>query len=365
MLLLSTVRRLMALAILLVLASSSVVVGQMTKDVTFETYDGVELSGEFYPNPGGKREATVILLHDFKLKEGGASDKGFPELAKMLQEDGYSVLRFDFRGFGGSKTVKPTFSTKYKHNQTIKKSKANTIEASTFPSSYTAQFINDIAAARAFLDRQNDNKTCNTSSLIVIGAGNSASLGAAWMYSEGRRARDKNMLPMLVPNLSEPDSKDFAAAVWLTMTPTITGRSTSVSRFLLDAGKTNRIPMAFLYGKQDATGTKVANDFAKAIKGDSKSKDFQFTSAAAIDGTKLTGQALLDNALNEKIKKYLGEVMSERGQKEWVARKNTESRIYEVRPSLKAGGAPIVSGLIKPAGDEVAPINIEQLMMGK
>src|SRR3954453_22578742 len=76
-----------------------------TKNVTFKTSDGVELSGTLYPAPSGKRDATVILLHNFALKKGGSSssEEGWGNLATTLQTNGYVVLTFDFRGFGESK----------------------------------------------------------------------------------------------------------------------------------------------------------------------------------------------------------------------------------------------------------------------
>src|SRR5438874_1289007 len=76
------------------------------KRVTFKTYDGVELAGTFYPAGGtAKKDATVLLLHDFDHKSGGNSHQDrWDELAERLQQEGYSVLSFDFRGFGESKT---------------------------------------------------------------------------------------------------------------------------------------------------------------------------------------------------------------------------------------------------------------------
>src|SRR3954451_23480977 len=78
-----------------------------TKNVTFKTADGVELSGTLYPAPSGKRDATVIMLHSFDLKKGGSSssEEGWGQLAASLQAAGYVVLTFDFRGFGESKTL--------------------------------------------------------------------------------------------------------------------------------------------------------------------------------------------------------------------------------------------------------------------
>src|SRR6516162_2546831 len=90
-----------------------------SKRVHFPTYDEVELSGSFYRStPVGKRDkdAVVLLLHDFQhIKGGGSTEDGWRQLAGQLQKEGYSVLSFDFRGFGNSKTVSPKFWG-FRHN---------------------------------------------------------------------------------------------------------------------------------------------------------------------------------------------------------------------------------------------------------
>src|SRR4051812_44361422 len=75
------------------------------KEVRIKTFDGVDLAGTFYPNAGGKREGTVIMIPDFDLKKGATNTKGWSDLAVALQADGYVVLTFDFRGFGESTEV--------------------------------------------------------------------------------------------------------------------------------------------------------------------------------------------------------------------------------------------------------------------
>lgn len=72
--------------------------------VTFDTVDGVTLQGTFWPSPKGKDEPTVLLLH----KIGSDSHKdGWDDLAAKLQDKGYSVLSFDFRGHGNSTSIDP------------------------------------------------------------------------------------------------------------------------------------------------------------------------------------------------------------------------------------------------------------------
>ena len=86
--------------------------GKGSSDVDFKTYDGVKIAGKLYTGigggGGGKRDAVVLLIPNFDLKKGGGiQQQGYDDLAKALQNEGYTVLSFDFRGFGDSKTVDP------------------------------------------------------------------------------------------------------------------------------------------------------------------------------------------------------------------------------------------------------------------
>jgi hypothetical protein len=55
-------------------------------EVNFKTYDGVLLSGKFYPSAKPKDGTSVILLHDFTFRKGGDSS-----------QDGWEKLRLIFR----------------------------------------------------------------------------------------------------------------------------------------------------------------------------------------------------------------------------------------------------------------------------
>src|SRR5205085_4628381 len=70
--------------------------------VTFDTSDGVTLQGTYYASPKGKDEPTVLLLH--KLGTDSHKD-GWDNLAAALNDKGYTVLSFDFRGHGNSTAV--------------------------------------------------------------------------------------------------------------------------------------------------------------------------------------------------------------------------------------------------------------------
>jgi len=366
MLSMSRTRFLLGLAVLAaVLASAPASRGQAkkpanTKSVTFKTSDGVELSGTFYPNPSGKAEATVLILHDFDLKKGGSTEKeGWPELAADLQKAGYSVLMFDFRGFGDSKNVSASFwNARHNgpHNVARKGGKTpDTVSHTDFRPTYVPYLVNDIAAAKAYLDRQNDQRNCNTSSLVVIGAGESATLGALWMANECRRRKDKNPTAALgvgVPMLGDPESKDLAAGIWLSISPTLGRRNVGVGKWVAEAGRDHKVPMAFVFGKGDTASDNLSRSLEKSIKG-GKGAGLQLTGIRPVPG-KLVGRALLTKETRDWIvKDYLGKVMEARGNKEWVDRKVETSVYWYTQPK---NARPLK--INKKPGEEVPPVDL-------
>lgn len=317
--------------------------GGTSRPVTFKTADGVDLAGSFYSSGGKKRDAVVILLHDFDLKKGGDStQEGWGDLAGALQANGYAVLSFDFRGFGQSKTVTKDVFWKQPINGPTHIRRKGTkvtdeVNHKDFQPGYVPYLVNDIAAAKAYLDRQNDKSpnNCNTSSVILIGAGEGATLGAMWMANECRRRRDKSLQPIpgVPPTLGEPESKDLAAGVWLSIGTTLGRRNVAktVTTWVVEAGNENKIPMAFVFGKDDSAGDVIARSLYNSIKTNPKSKDFATTALHPVEKTKLTGHALLESALDTQawiINTYLDDVMQKRGNREHVDRKTATSAYY-------------------------------------
>ena len=66
------------------------------EEVSFETEDGLRLGGWFVPSVGASR-GTVLVFN------GNAGDRSFrAPLAAALARNGFSVLLFDYRGYGGN-----------------------------------------------------------------------------------------------------------------------------------------------------------------------------------------------------------------------------------------------------------------------
>lgn len=321
---------------LLWLGGAERVAAAESKRVHFTTYDEVELSGSFYPAmpAAGKRskDAVVLLLHDFQhLKGGGSKDDGWIQLAGHLQEEGYGVLSFDFRGFGNSRTVSPKFWT-FAHNRSgirgyNKVNPPSTIDQKNFLPAYYLSLINDIAAARAYLNTMNDAGDVNTSNLIVIGAGPGATLGALWVASECRRQRDPSsdrlfagVLPQWGPltKFDDPEGNDIAAAVWVTLTPSLEGKpaNNQLKSALVDAARVAKIPTYFLYGKKDDKAARVSDNYLDAIQTENGKKlDLKFVQSKGVAGTELGGSKLFGKGRKtaEFITDYLGRVLEDRG----------------------------------------------------
>src|SRR5215475_4904312 len=126
-----------------------------TDKVRFQTIDGVDLHGTFYPS-GKSNPPTVILLH---AVGENSKKKGWVHLAEELQKKGFAVLTFDFRGHGQStEIVEPQKFWEAPSNRMYMKhlGKSTSLDVKDITPGYAPILCNDIAAARAFLDRKND-----------------------------------------------------------------------------------------------------------------------------------------------------------------------------------------------------------------
>jgi len=297
--------------------------------VKFTTLDQVELHGTFYPSTLGQKASSVILLHNLG---GDSKQDGWDRLAQDLQKN-YAVLTFDFRGHGNSTSVDPAF-WKYPQNQGIRgagsaKPKA-TISYKDFQTSYYPRLVDDIAAAKAFLDRKNDANECNSSSIIVIGAEEGATLGAMWMASEFSRhkvTRTGGIIGIANVDMTTSEGKSLVCAVWLSISPKLRGQTGgSVTEWLKTVGsKENKVPMYFIHGAKDTAGETYAKHCEETLKAGGVKLDL--TGKKGIADTKLTGNALLGKALDttENVVKYVDKVVKDRGAGNWEQREFDKS----------------------------------------
>jgi len=290
--------------------------------VSFDTGDGVKIKGSYWPSAkGGRNAPVVLLLHDFDQTKGGTShDNGWDSLGDALQKKGYAVLSFDFRGHGASTTVKPEVffnqptplnQPAFPQNRTLKTFNMTkppvTISHKDFNPLYYPYLVNDIAAAKTYLDIRSDNGDHNSANLILIGAGEGATLGNMWLTAEQHRFVAKP-IPGAINrwDLSSTDAEggDVVCAMWLSLSPTLADHpyrgGAGLRAWIGEYGRQAKIPVVFIYGQQDKNGDAIALAGLEAAvpsfkrgPNNPREKGYEFSGELAVPGTKLTGSKLL------------------------------------------------------------------------
>jgi alpha-beta hydrolase superfamily lysophospholipase len=297
-----------------------------TERVKFDTVDQVELHGTFYPSTKGNKAPTALLLHAL----GGSSEQeGWADLAKKLQDKGFAVLTFDFRGHGESTAVGQTFWSDPANQKLRSFRPAKLREQISYKDFSTLQswfmLLQDITAAKNFLDRKNDSAECNSGNIVMIGAESGAAIGALWIWDSWQR---RKIAPTLIgaATRSQYEGQDIACAVWLSITPTI---SVGGSRFQLNldswlrAPVREKVPMYFIYGEQDVRGATYAKHLCDGVLRAERDSKLKLTGKRAIKDTRLAGRELLGKpSLNteDQIITYALKVVDDRGSNPWSKR---------------------------------------------
>jgi hypothetical protein len=256
----------------------------------FRTADGVELNGLFHPTAKNANTAPVVVFLYAPGPDRDLTKGDWASLAKVLNEAGYHVFQFDWRGHGKSTSIKDkqkfwgnpylnggavTFNGyirggKMKNEIDIKKDVTN---ATRFMPAY----LNDLAAVRLHLDTKNDNKEVNTSSIYIVGERDAAALGMAWLAAEWNRpavfpnetmrggAPTYEFVPQrLVGGIPAEGGADFGGAVWLTATRPTSFPGQVVQQWVSNQNYAPKIrennPMLFLFAEKDNKG-KNESDF--------------------------------------------------------------------------------------------------------
>lgn len=316
--------------------------------VKFDTADQVQLQGLYYAPTGTrtKKAPCALLLH--KIESGDSSKDGWDQLARDLQKAGYAVLTFDFRGHGNSTTVGPGFwgdrsspallaltefnlrSCKERINP---KQPKETISIKDFNKGYWPVLVNDVQAAKLFLDRKNDGGECNSANLTLIGAEDGASIGALWLYAYLNlyRVTGTNYLGQPVRLAQTPEGKDVAACVWLTISPRIGTANANVLNWIQYAGKEKKVPMAFICGEKKERDPSVlfTEKCYHAVEPSKDSKGTKLTGKMLIKDSSLAGNQLLgdqvtiDSKMTARewiVDKYLKAVRNETVAPPWEER---------------------------------------------
>lgn len=322
--------------------------------VRIQTVDGVDLYAKFYACTNGKikNPPTVLMLHPLGVGES-SSKKNWIALAEKLQGRA-SVMTFDFRGHGLSTDIDPVVFWQEQFNRlpqnikdATKSANANkaTIEFKEFEKAYYPALINDIAACKAYLERQNDSGKCNTSSFILVGAETGATLGAIWLNSEWHRHRlvQHPVFLTYAPHV-QAEGQDVIACVWLSISSQLGTRTVAVGGTLDIPLKQRATPMVFMYGDDDEKARKVAKGAISFKTAKEKSK-YAFTDAVGVPKTKLAGVELLQKSLSvdQAIHDYLFGNAKTDGVIDSKAREWTEREFRKTQYVWRLPGTPPIS----------------------
>lgn len=304
------------------------------REVKFETADGVELQGTFYRGPRDRDAACVLLLHDVGRHRG---EDGWVDLARALQRQGQSVLAFDFRGHGKSTSVDERFWSVPWNWQRVRGYRParppKTISHKDFLPTYLPMLANDVAAARAFLDVQNDAGECNSANVVVVGAGEGATVGALWLASEGHRHRVTGRLAVRLATRPEVDR--VRGALWLDLSGSLGRRRVPVLDWVRTAGKDHDVPHGLLYTTGDRASADLARRCLAAVK--TRKDDKDLTDARGVDGPPEKRADLAG--------RFVAQVLKERAAK-WERRDHEEETFLWSAPRrpqviAKAEGSPV------------------------
>jgi alpha-beta hydrolase superfamily lysophospholipase len=289
----------------------------------FDTVDSVELHGTFYPGGRGTKSPCAMLIHSI----GENSQKeGWDELAKELQKTGISVLTFDLRGHGDSTSVGPSFWSN-SVNQTLKSFRSSKTKDKITSKDFTSlahykMMVNDVAAAKRYLDRRNDASECNSANTILIGAESGATLAAMWLSWAMRTPKQMVGLIGAVPT-RQTEGQDVACAVWLSISPKLNTYAVS-NLYTYLGGTKDKVPMYFLYGENDTHASRLAKQLSDSLTRGSGDKRYKETTGhRAVKDTKLAGRELLGKkqlGTEELITKYVDKVLKDRGSNVWAKR---------------------------------------------
>ncbi len=135
------------------------------------------------------------------------------------------------------------------------------------------------------------------------------------------------------------------AAIWLTINPSIENVNLPVRQWVMEAssGKTNKVPTAFIYGKEDTKGDNTALGYMREIvPGYVRGKPIK-DNPVPLSGdkavkTNLTGSKLLQKNLDTAswiVTDYLGnDDMQKTLKEEWRERDAAKSNCYWIFPGL-------------------------------
>lgn len=261
------------------------------EEESFLTADGVQLKGLFHATDKNANSAPVVILMYAPGPDRDMTKGDWAGLAKRLNEEGYHAFRFDWRGHGKSTKIDDTkrfwenpflnggqlnFNSYIRGGPPRRPTKNDILYKDLVrPERYVPAYLTDLAAVRAHLDTKNDNKTVNTSTVYLIGTGDAATIGLAWLTAEWQRPAvyptvgqlglgvpTYEFVPQRIFGQFTEAGQDVAGAVWLSASRPTSVPELTVRRWVSTIAPKLRDnnPMLFLYADKDRAG-KAGSDF--------------------------------------------------------------------------------------------------------
>jgi pimeloyl-ACP methyl ester carboxylesterase len=242
-------------------------------------------------------------------------DASWVRLAGLLQKQGCAVLTFDFRGFGENRTSKDVNAAlfwKYPENWSLPgfkpknpaRAPAPALDGMNFRHSYMPWLVQDIVAARFYLDTQHDFTLVNTQNLIIVGAGEGAALTSFWLAGEWKRHKSIRGLRADAPS----EGRDIIAAAWIDPSPNLAGFAISTALTNLQRQlKSEKAlpPMQFLYERKAFRAEGRTRTMMKALHQKASAEK-----AIDTDSAVLIGQAFVGNPAAEKaVLEFVTEIL--------------------------------------------------------
>jgi len=280
--------------------------------VDLQTDDGVLIAATYFPpiRPG-KDVPAVILLHGFGGTTGEKQSVFWPtggkrDLAFALQERGYAVLTFDFRGHGHSTERMAVRAGEQKAGS----GKLDFGELRT--SAHFQMLLQDIESAKRFLLQRNNAGELNVAKLAVVGSEMGASLGVLWSYRDWQYPAQAGF--------SGKQGQDVLALVLIS--PQYNFKGISINKELTFLQQ--RIPMQFVVGRKDQ---KAFNDAEKMFQAARRAMPNETATTLTDLNTKVQAGKLINPDLeldvDKEIASFLDSALKKRAAK-WEARELSE-----------------------------------------
>ena len=312
--------------------------------VTFPTADGVKLRGRFFASEAGRKAPCVLVLDD--LGES-ARPKACDRLARELRKQGCAVLCFDFRGQGGSTAVEPEFWEEMTNQRLVRgyhpTRPKEKIEFADFRPAYLPALVNDVSAARQFLDDRNDSGECNSRRVILVGTGEGAMVGALWLGAEWSRYRSFGTFPERLEET--PEGRDVVGFVMAGPEFTLGRMSVNVYDCLRHAERDRSVLVGVLYDRQDRRADRFADQCAELLNdarpGPDGKKPKRIFAAQGFDAAKDKVPFIERADVMRETASFVKDMLKTAEPKPWKPRLFNERRYVWVLP----GHPPLVAKL--------------------